>query len=289
MRKLNQITFVIVVFIATTFNIVAQNNTKTNLWKIEGNDIKTSYLFGTIHMIPKKDFIMKNKVQSAFDSSEKVVLELDMDDPNYYKDFVKLSMLKEGESLKSYMSDAEFEILNTYLMEKTGVGVSNYNMFKPMMLMSVFTMTTIGGEPLESYEMSLINMAKTANKEVSGLENIADQINAFDADPYDEQIDTIVEMVSNGNSQELYNKLLQYYLAEDIDGIYDFMDDYMQDDTEGVKRFLDDRNNKWIPKIEAYSKDNSVFYAVGCGHLGGEQGVINLLKNAGYTVTPIID
>lgn len=195
MRKLNQITFVIVVFIATTFNIVAQNNTKTNLWKIEGNDIKTSYLFGTIHMIPKKDFIMKNKVQSAFDSSEKVVLELDMDEPNYYKDFVKLSMLKEGESLKSYMSDAEFEILNTYLMEKTGVGVSNYNMFKPMMLMSVFTMTTIGSEPLESYEMSLINMAKTANKEVSGLENIVDQINAFDADPYDEQIDTIVEMV----------------------------------------------------------------------------------------------
>jgi len=289
MRKLNQITFIIVVFIATTFNIVAQNNPKTNLWKIEGDNIKTSYLFGTIHMIPKKDFIVKDKVQKAFESSDKVVLEIDMDDPNYKVDFMKLSMLNEGELLKTYMSDDEFKILDTYLKEKTGVGVNNFNTFKPMMLMSVLTMTAIGGGPLESYEMSIINMAKSANKEVSGLENIADQINAFDEDPYEEQIDTLVEMVDNGNSEELYNQLLQYYLAEDVDGMYDFMDDYMNDDIEGMKRFLDDRNNKWIPKMEAYSKDNAVFYAVGGAHLGGDQGVINLLKKAGYTVTPILD
>ena len=289
MRKLNQITFIIVVFIATTFNIVAQNNPKTNLWKIEGDNIKTSYLFGTIHMIPKKDFIVKDKVQKAFESSDKVVLEIDMDDPNYKVDFMKLSMLNEGESLKTYMSDDEFKTLDTYLKEKTGVGVNNFNTFKPMMLMSVLTMTAIGGGPLESYEMSIINMAKSANKEVSGLENIADQINAFDEDPYEEQIDTLVEMVDNGNSEELYNQLLQYYLAEDVDGMYDFMDDYMNDDIEGMKRFLDDRNNKWIPKMEAYSKDNAVFYAVGGAHLGGDQGVINLLKKAGYTVTPILD
>ena len=289
MRKLNQITFIIVVFIATTFNIVAQNNPKTNLWKIEGDNIKTSYLFGTIHMIPKKDFIIKDKVQKAFESSDKVVLEIDMDDPNYKVDFMKLSMLNEGESLKTYMSDDEFKILDTYLKEKTGVGVNNFNTFKPMMLMSVLTMTSIGGGPLESYEMSIINMAKSANKEVSGLENIADQINAFDGDPYEEQIDTLVEMVDNGNSEELYNQLLQYYLAEDVDGMYDFMDDYMNDDIEGMKRFLDDRNNRWIPKMEAYSKDNTVFYAVGGAHLGGDQGVISLLKKAGYTVTPILD
>ncbi|GAA4246777.1 TraB/GumN family protein [Winogradskyella damuponensis] len=289
MRKLNQITFIIVVFIATTFNIVAQNNPKTNLWKIEGDNIKTSYLFGTIHMIPKKDFIVKDKVQKAFESSDKVVLEIDMDDPNYKVDFMKLSMLNEGESLKTYMSDDEFKILDTYLKEKTGVGVNNFNTFKPMMLMSVLTMTAIGGGPLESYEMSIINMAKSANKEVSGLENITDQINAFDEDPYEEQIDTLVEMVDNGNSEELYNQLLQYYLAEDVDGMYDFMDDYMNDDIEGMKRFLDDRNNKWIPKMEAYSKDNAVFYAVGGAHLGGDQGVISLLKKAGYTLTPILD
>lgn len=289
MRKLNQIAFVIVVFIVTTFSIAAQNNPKSILWKIEGDNIKTSYLFGTIHRIPKKDFILKDKVQKAFESSEKVVLEIDMDDPNYYAEFMKLIALKEGESLKSYMSDVEFKTLDTYLKEKTGVGVNNYNRFKPMMLMSVLAMTSIGDGPFESYEMSLVNMAKAANKEVSGLENVADQINVFEKDPYEEQIDTLVEMVDNGNNEVLYNQLLQYYLAEDVDGMYDFMDDYMHDDAEGMKRFLDDRNIKWIPKMEAYSKDNTVFYAVGGAHLGGDKGVINLLKKAGFTVTPILD
>ncbi len=289
MRKLNQIAFAIVVFIVTTFSIAAQNNPKSNLWKIEGDNIKTSYLFGTIHRIPKKNFILKDKVQKAFESSEKVVLEIDMDDPNYYAEFMKLITLKEGESLKSYMSDLEFKTLDTYLKEKTGVGVNNYNRFKPMMLMSVLAMTSMGDGPFESYEMSLVNMAKAANKEVSGLENVADQINVFDEDPYEEQIDTLVEMVDNGNNEVLYNQLLQYYLAEDVDGMYDFMGDYMHDDADGMKRFLDDRNIKWIPKMEAYSKDNTVFYAVGGGHLGGDKGVISLLKKAGYTVTPILD
>jgi len=29
------------------------------------------------------------------------------------------------------------------------------------------------------------------------------------------------------------------------------------------------------------------FYAVGAGHLGGENGLINLLLKEGYTVTPV--
>ena len=42
-------------------------------------------------------------------------------------------------------------------------------------------------------------------------------------------------------------------------------------------------------KFAQYSKDESVFYAVGGAHLGGEQGVIKLLKKAGYTVTPVLE
>jgi len=47
------------------------------------------------------------------------------------------------------------------------------------------------------------------------------------------------------------------------------------------------RNRNWIPVMSNYMKTSSCFFAVGAGHLGGEQGVIQLLRNAGYTVTPI--
>ncbi|MEO5583583.1 MAG: TraB/GumN family protein, partial [Saprospiraceae bacterium] len=51
--------------------------------------------------------------------------------------------------------------------------------------------------------------------------------------------------------------------------------------------FLYDRNKKWIPLMSAMMKDKSTFFAVGAGHLGGPKGVINLLKLAGYKITPV--
>ena len=36
--------------------------------------------------------------------------------------------------------------------------------------------------------------------------------------------------------------------------------------------------------IEKISKEKSTFYAVGAGHLGGENGVLELLKKQGYTI-----
>ncbi|NJO25532.1 MAG: TraB/GumN family protein [Bacteroidia bacterium] len=43
----------------------------------------------------------------------------------------------------------------------------------------------------------------------------------------------------------------------------------------------------WIPVMEDAMKKNSNFFAVGAGHLPGENGVINLLRKAGYTLTPV--
>ncbi len=290
MKILNQITLLLLVFIATTFSSIAQNNPKTNLWKIEGDSIKTSYLFGTIHIIPKDDFKITEKVQNAFDVTEHVILEVDMADPNFTNDMMKFSMLKENEELKSYMSDDEYLILNNHLKEKSGISVDNFNKFKPFMLMSMIQSSGLINGSMESYEMTLIKMATEANKEIDGLETFADQLKAIDGDSYEKQIDDLVYMVDNiEESEEMYSKLLALYLDEDVDGMFDFMDEYMRNDTEAIKRFLDDRNEKWIPKFAEYSKEQSVFYAVGGAHLGGEQGVINLLKNAGYKVTPVTD
>jgi uncharacterized protein YbaP (TraB family) len=50
---------------------------------------------------------------------------------------------------------------------------------------------------------------------------------------------------------------------------------------------LDNRNLKWIPQIIETSKETPTFYAVGAGHLGGEKGVIRLLRKEGFKVTAV--
>jgi len=83
--------------------------------------------------------------------------------------------------------------------------------------------------------------------------------------------------------------MITQYKNENIEGLYESVNESLKEDPEFKKAILDNRNNNWISKIGELSKDQKVFYGVGAGHLGGDQGVISLLRIAGYTVTPITE
>ncbi|MBK6949221.1 MAG: TraB/GumN family protein [Haliscomenobacter sp.] len=50
---------------------------------------------------------------------------------------------------------------------------------------------------------------------------------------------------------------------------------------------LVNRNRKWIPIMEKMMSEKPTFFAVGAGHLGGPQGVVQLLRDSGYSLTPL--
>ncbi|QIE60000.1 TraB/GumN family protein [Rasiella rasia] len=269
--------------VSTTF---AQENEKSLLWKIEGNGIKTSYIFGTFHMLPKRDFIIKEKVKSAFETTSVTVLELDMDDPTFQTEMINNAMIKDGKTINEFMDADEYSIIDKYLTEKMGVGLAQFKSFKPLMVSSAVMMAFIGND-VASYEASLIGLTKEQNREIKGLETVAEQMNIFDEQPYDEQLDDIVKLLKEEGMLEMFNAMISHYKNEDIDELYNYMGTFYNQ--EQLDRMLHIRNQNWIPKIGTYSKEKAAFYGVGAGHLGGAKGVINLLREAGYTVTPILD
>ena len=289
MKKQKQILIAFLFFGLLVTSIFGQEKSNSLLWKIEGDSIQTSYVFGTIHMLPQEDFLLKDKVKNAFNKAEVVYLELDMDDPSFMQDMMKYSMLEEGDELKSHMDSTEYVFLNQYMNKNVGVGLKQLNKFKPLSLTSMI-MTTLMGEQLASYELTFINMVKEAKKDLKGLETIESQIAIFDKIPYDEQIDDIIKMLkSPEDTKKLYANMIALYKAENITKLFESMDDYFDNDKEMMKSLLFDRNENWVQQIPKISKDQKVFYAVGAGHLGGEKGVIQLLKSAGFKVTPVLD
>ncbi|MGJ8591345.1 MAG: TraB/GumN family protein [Aquaticitalea sp.] len=289
MKKLIYTVKTFLLSLAATFNLAAQDTQSSLLWKVEGNDIQTSYVFGTFHMLPKEDFILKDKVKDAFETSEQVVFELDMDDPNMVSEMTKSSMITDGTTLKSHMDDAEYELLDTYFKSKMGMGMEQLKTFKPLMLSSMIMMNYMGKESA-SYEGSLMKMAQEQSKEVLGLETVVFQMGMFDEQPYDEQVDDMIKLLNEPDyMKKMFTDMISIYKKENISDLFNYMDDYFDGDLELMQRLLDDRNTNWIPQIAEKSKDQQTFYAVGAGHLGGEKGVINLLKEAGYTVTPVLD
>lgn len=272
----------------STFSLIAQEESSL-LWKIEGNDIKTSYLFGTFHLIPQEDFVFKDKVEKAIKDTEITVLEIDMDDPKMMGGMQRLMQLDGDKKLSSYMDEKEYEIVDAYLKEHMGVGMTAFNTFKPFAVSSMISIAMMGEQTI-SYETEIIKRTKEGGKEVIGLETPEFQIGVFDAQPYDEQMDQVIEYVSDEKKVKgMFDDMIAKYKEEDIQGLYNSMGETFDMDPALQKALLDDRNRDWIGKIGKISKDQRAFYGVGAGHLAGDQGVLNLLRKAGYTVTPITE
>ncbi|MEP1096529.1 MAG: TraB/GumN family protein [Cyclobacteriaceae bacterium] len=279
---------VIGVFIALSIvhESKAQKLEQSLLWKIEGKGIQPSYVFGTFHLLSQKDFELKEKVKLAFQAADQIVLELDMDDPGMQMKVMQHASMKDGKTLDELLTDEEYKMIDRVLISTIGAGLRNYNTVKPVVLSSLLLPTLIDGLPA-SFELTLVQMAAEKNKEMFGLESVAEQMQVFDKIPYQDQIDDILEIVTERERmQSLFNSMVEVYKMEDVTKMYEMISEYMNGENE-LASFLLERNRNWISRIDKFARQKSSFFGVGAGHIGGNEGVINLLRKEGYTVTAI--
>ncbi|MEM6830466.1 MAG: TraB/GumN family protein [Bacteroidota bacterium] len=173
-----------------------QDEKPSLLWEVTGNNIQTSYLYGSIHILPKADYEMKEKVVSAFEKADQVVLELDMDQPGLQMAIMKHMQMKEGMTLDQLFSSEDYAKVDKEVKAALGVGLENFNTFKPFFLISLLTAKLMGKE-LESFEQTFVQMAKDQQKEVLGLETIEFQASIFDRIPYEEQALDVLDLVND--------------------------------------------------------------------------------------------
>jgi len=133
-------------------------------------------------------------------------------------------------------------------------------------------------------------MAQDQEKAVDGLETAEFQMSLFDSIPYDAQAQMLMATIQSDEKDSESNQLeemVKMYKDQDIQG----MQRMVKGDEGGISEYeellLLRRNRNWIPIMEDMMANNPTFFAVGAGHLGGEEGVIALLRKAGYKVAPI--
>lgn len=275
-------------FICSVNAKAQQQKNKSLLWEISGNGLKQpSYLFGTIHMICKEEFLLSEIVKQKFSSSKQVYLELDMDDPKLQATMMKEMQLPNNETLKSKLGEINFKKLDSFLKKELKMNLVMFDKFKPMMVMSLLAQRLPSCPQMESYEMNFVKMASEQKKELLGLEKVEDQLDVFDAIPDSLEIRSIMNIVNDFDTQRKeFTRMSIIYKSQDLDALYQLMVESpeMMDSQELL---LDRRNRNWIPIMEPAMKKASTFFAVGAGHLGGSQGVLELLRKQGYKVKAI--
>lgn len=281
MKKIS-ITFLLVLIIS--INVIAQESAL--LWRIEHEELDhSSYLYGTIHLLCSEDIAEQPAVDQALKTVGKVVFELDFSDPELPHKMMQAQM-NSGDHIETYLNDRQAEVLDEYFRQHTGAGLSQLGNLKPIALTALAMQSMIQcSEQLYSFEGALLMKAHEHSLSVSGLETPEFQFGLFDNIPVENQLDELINGVMAPDSVKyVFKTILDQYLEKDIEALYNL---FAESPTGTYQdNILDDRNKAWIPKIEEMMGNEPIFVAVGAMHLAGEHGVIELLRQKGYTLTP---
>jgi uncharacterized protein YbaP (TraB family) len=262
---------------------------KSLLYEISGNKLaKPSYLFGTIHLLCAADLKLSENVQKAVSKSQQVTLELDMDSPTMGEEMRGLLMLPAGQTVQGCMTKEEYAAVSEYYTTQLQMPFAQMGTMKPFILTTLLYSKMLGC-PVGSYEMSLVEVAKSKNMEVIGLETVAEQMGLFDKIPCEKQARMLSDMVTKrAEAQQEFTELLNLYQAQDVEGLLKISLNSKFGMKEYETQLLTDRNKRWIPLMAQQAANKPTFFAVGAAHLGGPSGVLALLRQQGYQVKPVL-
>jgi uncharacterized protein YbaP (TraB family) len=140
-------------------------------------------------------------------------------------------------------------------------------------------------------EQLIMEEAKKKGKTMAGLETMAFQMSIFDSIPYKVQAQELLKSISSNDKDsdgdKEFKEMMTAYKEQNLEKLGKLITETDGGLMQYQDLLLNNRNHNWVEKLKTIMPKSSVVVAVGAGHLPGEQGVINLLRKAGYTVTPV--
>jgi len=264
--------------------------TKSFLWEVT-TDTSTAYILGSIHFANASFYPLNQTIENAFKESSTLVLELNpltVDEQKMQAMVLQKGLYSGGETIFEHISPDLFTRLEMYLADNN-MPLQGFLNMKPGMLsiaLSTIQLMKLGYSPTEGIDIYFARNA-TNNKSIIELETMEEQLSLiFDMPDENSMLKYTLQDLEN------VEKLFTSITAEWKNGDSVAMDNLLlkQFDTYPelkpvIKKLFYDRNVKMTSKIQELMKANQKYFVViGAGHLVGEKGILQLLKNEGYTI-----
>ncbi len=287
-------------FLISCTNVETSPDTSL-LWKISGNGLKkTSYLFGTHHLVPISFLDSVPEVVTAFEVTEQTVGELDMSNMAAMQmQIMGAAMMPQGVTYESLLPPEEVQLIDSTLTDLLGMGLNQLGQLKPAMLSNLISITLyqkfypdMTGE--ENIDLHFQQEAMKRSRPVVALETAEDQIEVLlNSGTLERQAELLACMVKHPELlKDQMDELQRAYYAQDVGALQALYEKEVPNDpcpsTEEEKNALNkDRNEKWLAQLPAIMEESASFVAVGAMHLPGDDGLIKGLRDLGYTVQAV--
>lgn len=283
--------FFFFLFFLALFSLVVTVPSEANkscLWEIK-TDRNSVYLLGSLHLMKKESYPLDTAIENAFNYSEIIVLETDLDamnEPDFQLKMMSAGMYSDGNTLNRNLPEKTYLQLRERLKE-LNLSVENFDSLKPWFCATVISISELkkrGFDPAFGIDTYFLGKAKQDSKKLLFFETREFQLNLFAAmeglnqNLFLEQVLKDVEIIDT-----MFPKMVKSWENGDIKSLALIINKSLMEYPAIYERFIIKRNNSWLPMIESFiGQDKNVLIIVGTGHLVGGEGIIDLLKNKGY-------
>ncbi|NJC41248.1 hypothetical protein GGQ87_001506 [Brevundimonas alba] len=262
------------------------------LWVVRDED-STLYLFGTVHVLRPTTLWRWARIENAFDSADRVVLEIsNPDDQAAIVPLVQQRGLSPERPLSSLLNAEERVKLDAaaQTMGASGAALDPMRPWLAALTLSVAPLTNAGYDPMSGVELGLKARATAAGKEVGGFETIDEQVRILAGFPEDDQLAFLRSTLEDFESASTdLDRLVEAWSTGDVRAIDRLgVQPMRRADRALYEALLVKRNTNWANQIQTMlDGSGTVFIAVGSAHLAGGDSVQSMLNRRGVRVERI--
>ena len=272
------------------------------LWKISGNGLaRPSYVMGTHHFAPSSMLDEIPGMQQAFEGCDVVVGEMDMEASMSFDGQMAMAqaMIAPSDStLDKLYSPEDYKIIeeafNKYCGD-LGIPFSMMNRLKPaaisMQMEALLSAKSFPDfDPNDAIDIAVQKRGKEMGRPAMGFETVEEQVGFIFDMPIARQAEELLEMCKKEDSMEEESVMLvEAYMSQDLSRIESVFNDPELNsmDEDAMEILINKRNRNWIEKLVKMMPERACLVCVGAGHLFGEKGLLQLLRDLDYTVEPM--
>lgn len=252
------------------------------LWRIESDYSGDSWLFGTMHIKDAKAFGLLDILFQKIDACNAFATELNLDEIN--NGGTGMFSTPPVPPLFHLLPSKQYQKLKKILKKALGIELDRLAPLHPMIISKFISDAMMASEMPEFLDDRLWKHARSGEKSLHGIETFEEQIAVFHQIPLKEHLDHLKQLSKNYSAtRKKLMRLLDFYARGDLRQLHKAA----LKGTHNKEEMVYQRNTIMINRIDALIQEHeTLFAAVGAGHLWGEKGVIRGLKHKGYRLKP---
>ncbi|WP_454852352.1 TraB/GumN family protein [Rhizobium binxianense] len=281
----------------------ATPNGKGIFWRIEKEGVRPSWLLGTMHVTDPRVLVLPPGAQAAHDAADTIIIESDeiLDEKKAAFALLakpELTMFTDGTTIDKLLSPQDYKRLEAGLRQR-GIPLAAVSRMRPWMISSAVALPACEiarkAKGAQFLDQKIATDAVAEGKQVKGLETLAEQLQAMADLPVEFHLKSLIETLELGDKMsDVVETMTDLYLSGDIGMTMPMLKTVSPEGGEEgsdyaafEQRVILDRNKVMAERAAPILAGGNVFMAVGALHLPGKDGVIELLRRQGFTVTAV--